>query len=231
MDTSKNNSIKNWLDDDKPREKLLAKGAIALSNAELLAILIHNGTKSQSALDLGRTLLHKANNDLNALGKMDVKSMMQVKGIGPAKAITLMAALELGRRRQQFAGLEKQKISSSRDAFEIIFPMIGDKEHEALVVLYLNNANKVTQTEILSYGGLNATIVDIRLILKNALLHVAPKIIIAHNHPSGALNPSVADKEITSKLKLAASYLEIQFLDHLIIGHNAYYSFADEGIL
>jgi DNA repair protein RadC len=218
-------AIKYW------REKLMQKGASSLTNAELLAVLINKGTREQSAIDLGRILLQQANNDLNALGKVNIKSIMQLKGIGLAKAVSLLAALELGRRRQQYIGLAKKKICSSNDAFEIINPIIGDKENETLVVLYLNNANKVTQSEILSYGGLNTTIVDIRLILKNALLHLAPKIIIAHNHPSGLLTPSNPDKEITEKLNQAAKFLDIHFLDHLIIGHNAYYSFADEGIL
>lgn len=223
--------IKQWNEDDRPREKMMQKGPAALSDAELLAILIANGTREKTALDLGKELLSLAKNDLNSLGKMDHKTMNQIKGIGPAKAVTLLAALELGRRRQQYTTLEKQKISSSKDAFEILNAYIGDKEHEALAVLYLNNANKVMHAEILSSGGLNATIVDIRIVLKNALLQLTPKLIIAHNHPSGLLVPSQADKDITQKLKQAAALMDIQFLDHLIIGHNAYYSFADEGAL
>lgn len=223
--------IKEWNEDDRPREKMALKGSSALSNAELIAILIANGTREKSAVDLAKEILDFAQNDLNNLARLSLKEMQQIKGIGQAKAISILAALELGRRRQQYMSLEKKKISSSKDAFEILAPMIADKEHEALAVLYLNTANKVTQTEILSYGGLSATIVDIRIILKNALLHLAPKIIIAHNHPSGNMQPSKADKDITEKLKQASSYLEIQFLDHLIIGQDSYYSFADEGYI
>lgn len=222
-------SIKDWNPDDRPREKMMLKGAAALSDAELLAILIANGNKEKSALDLGKELLLLAQNDLNQLGKMDHKKMSSIKGLGPAKSITLMAALELGRRRQMYTSMEKPKISSSKDAFEVIQPIIGDKEQENVVVLYLNTANKVMQSEILSYGGLSATIVDIRIILKNALINLAPKIILAHNHPSGHLQPSKADIDITKKLQQAAQYLDIQFLDHLIIGHNNYLSMADEG--
>lgn len=223
--------IKEWNEDDRPREKMALKGSSALSNAELIAILIANGTREKSAVDLAKEILDFAQNDLNNLARLSLKEMQQIKGIGQAKAISILAALELGRRRQQYMSLEKKKISSSKDAFEILAPMIADKEHEALAVLYLNTANKVTQTEILSYGGLSATIVDIRIILKNALLHLAPKIIIAHNHPSGNMQPSKADKDITEKLKQASNYLEIQFLDHLIIGQDSYYSFADEGYI
>jgi len=223
--------IKEWNEDDRPREKMALKGASALSNAELVAILIANGTKEKSAVDLAKEVLGFAQNDLNQLARLSLREMQTIKGIGSAKAISILAALELGRRRQQYISLEKKKIASSKDAYDIFAPMIADKEHEALAVLYLNTANKVTQTEILSYGGLSATIVDIRIILKNALLLLAPKIIIAHNHPSGNLQPSKADKDITEKLKQAANYLEIQFLDHLIIGQNSYYSFADEGYI
>jgi len=223
--------IKEWNEDDRPREKMALKGSSALSNAELIAILIANGTREKSAVDLAKEILDFAQNDLNNLARLSLKEMQQIKGIGQAKAISILAALELGRRRQQYMSLEKKKISSSKDAFEILAPMIADKEHEALAVLYLNTANKVTQTEILSYGGLSATIVDIRIILKNALLHLASKIIIAHNHPSGNMQPSKADKDITEKLKQASNYLEIQFLDHLIIGQDSYYSFADEGYI
>ncbi len=224
-------SIRNWNEEDRPREKLMAKGTEALTNAELLAILITKGTKEKSALDLARDLLKIADNDLNELGKLSHEIMRQLKGIGPVKAVTIAAALELGRRRQRFTVQEKSKIGGSQDAFDIFNPMIGDHEHEALAILYLNTANKVKHTEVLSHGGLSATVVDIRLILKNALLHAAPKILIAHNHPSGNLTPSQSDKDITRKLQEASKLLDIQFLDHLIIGHNAYFSFADKDML
>jgi len=223
--------IKEWSLEERPREKMMTRGTGALTNAELLAILISKGTKAKSALDLARDLLKIVGDDLNALGKLSHKSMRQLKGIGPTKAITLTAALELGRRRQQYTVLEKSKIGGSQDAFDIFNALIGDHDHEALAILYLNTANKVKHTEVLSHGGLSATVVDIRLILKNALLHAAPKIIIAHNHPSGNLTPSQSDKDITRKLQEASKLLDIQFLDHLIIGHNAYFSFADKDML
>lgn len=157
--------------------------------------------------------------------------MAKIKGIGPAKSVALMAALELGRRRQQFTSQEKKKITSSKDAFDIFNAMIGDREHEALAILYLNTANKIIHSEVLSFGGLSSTIVDVRLVLKNVLQYLATNIILAHNHPSGTLVPSKADKDITHKLREACKHLDVQFLDHLIIGHNTYFSFADEGLI
>lgn len=223
-------SIKNWSKEEQPREKLIARGVGAMTNAELLAILIAKGTRDKSALDLARELLHLADDDLNALGKLDPVAMRQIKGIGMAKAVALAAALDLGRRRQLLEVPIKARVIGSKDAFNIFNAMIGDREQEALAVIFLNTANRVKYSEVISNGGLNATVVDIRLILKTALLYAAPKILIAHNHPSGNLVPSQSDKDITRKLKEASTYLEIQFLDHLIIGHNNYFSFADEGI-
>lgn len=222
--------ITQWHEDDRPREKLLKKGAAALTNAELLAILIQNGTRSKSALDLAKEILQLSQQNLELLGRLTIKEMQTVKGIGAAKAIILQAAMELGRRRQT-EKVVLQAISSSKVAAEMLYPIIMDKPHEAFTIMYLNNANKVIQIEIVSEGGITATVVDIKVILKKALLHLASKIILAHNHPSGNLTPSAADKNITQKIKAAAQTLEIDVLDHIIIGRNEYYSFADEGDL
>jgi len=222
--------INQWHEDDQPREKLMNKGVASLTNAELLAILIQNGTRSKSALDLAKEVLALSQNNLELLGRISIKEMQAVKGIGNAKAIILQAALELGRRRQA-EKVALQSITSSKVAAEMLYPMIMDKPHEAFTIMYLNNANKVIQIEIVSEGGITATVVDIKVILKKALLHLASKIILAHNHPSGNLTPSAADKSITQKIKTAAQTLEIDVLDHLIIGRNEYYSFADEGDL
>lgn len=222
--------ITQWHEDDRPREKLLQKGAAALTNAELLAILIQNGTRSKSALDLAKEILQLSQQNLELLGRLTIKEMQTIKGIGSAKAIILQAAMELGRRRQA-EKVVLQAISSSKVAAEMLYPIIMDKPHEAFTIMYLNNANKVIQIEIVSEGGITATVVDIKVILKKALLHLASKIILAHNHPSGNLTPSTADKNITQKIKAAAQTLEIDVLDHLIIGRNEYYSFADEGDL
>lgn len=222
--------ITQWHEDDRPREKLLQKGAAALTNAELLAILIQNGTRSKSALDLAKEILQLSQQNLELLGRLTIKEMQTIKGIGSAKAIILQAAMELGRRRQA-EKVVLQAISSSKVAAEMLYPIIMDKPHEAFTIMYLNNANKVIQIEIVSEGGITATVVDIKVILKKALLHLASKIILAHNHPSGNLTPSAADKNITQKIKAAAQTLEIDVLDHLIIGRNEYYSFADEGDL
>lgn len=222
--------INQWHEDDQPREKLMNKGVASLTNAELLAILIQNGTRSKSALDLAKEVLALSQNNLELLGRISIKEMQAVKGIGNAKAIILQAALELGRRRQA-EKVALQSITSSKVAAEMLYPIIMDKPHEAFTIMYLNNANKVIQIEIVSEGGITATVVDIKVILKKALLHLASKIILAHNHPSGNLTPSAADKNITQKIKAAAQTLEIDVLDHLIIGRNEYYSFADEGDL
>ncbi|MCH4551540.1 RadC family protein [Aestuariibaculum lutulentum] len=224
-------SIKNWSQDDQPREKLLYKGKSALSDAELVAILIGSGNREESAVALCKRILASVDNNLSALGKLTVKQLMQFKGIGEAKAITIAAALELGRRRRGEEALEKKQISSSLSVFELMQPVIGELQHEEFWIIYLNNSNKVIQKNQLSKGGITGTLVDVRLVLKTALEVGATGLILAHNHPSGTLKPSEADKQITLKLKGAAQSLDIKVLDHLIITENAYFSFADEGIL
>ncbi|WP_299532131.1 DNA repair protein RadC [Ulvibacterium sp.] len=224
-------SIKHWADDDKPREKLVQKGRLALSDAELVAILIGSGSKKESAVELSKRILASVGNNLNELGRLSTKQLRQFKGIGEAKAVTIAAALEIGRRRRVEGILKISKIGNSRDAFELLYPRMGELEHEEFWILYLNNANKVLQTAQLSKGGITGTLVDVRLVMKQALELGAVALILAHNHPSGNLRASKADKEITQKLQLAASALDIKVLDHLIIVQKDYLSFADEKIL
>lgn len=228
---STTNSIKNWAQDDRPREKLLHKGPTALSDAELLAILISSGTRERSALDLARDVLKQADNKLHDLGRLTVEQLQQTKGIGEARAITIAAALELGRRRQMSAGLSRKTIGQSRDAAEILIPLMCDLSHEVFYVLYLNTSNTVIRTEHIGKGGLSSTVADIRIILKSALLNSASKLIVAHNHPSGNLKASREDISMTEKLKQAAELMDIKLLDHLIVGGNDYYSMADEGLI
>ncbi|PJE40780.1 MAG: hypothetical protein CUR32_10330 [Flavobacterium sp.] len=225
-----NFSIKHWSEDDKPREKLMLKGKSVLSDAELIAILIGSGSRNESAVSLSKRILQSVNNNLNALGKLSLKQFMEFKGIGEAKAVTIAAALELGKRRREQALPDFFKITSSKAVFEIMQPLIGDLLHEEFWVLYLNNANKVIYKAQLSKGGITGTIVDVRLIFKLALEHNATSIILSHNHPSGKLVASDADKEITKKLKFAGEQLDIKVLDHIIITEKGYLSFQDEGI-
>lgn len=224
------NSIKNWAVDDRPREKLLLKGPAALSDAELIAILINSGTVAHSALDLARQVLAKVQNNLHDLGRLSVKEL-QVKGVGEARAITIAAALELGRRRQSADILSRTAITSMEEAAEIILPLLNDRTEEAFCVLYLNQANKLLHHEIISQGGITGTVADIRVILKHAILWSANQLIVAHNHPSGNLQPSGADRTLTTKLKEAAGYMDIRLLDHLIIAGGRYLSLQEEGLL
>lgn len=224
-------SIKNWSQDDQPREKLRDKGKAALSDAELVAILIGSGNKDESAVDLSKRILASVDNNLNSLGKLTIKQLMKFKGIGEAKAITIAAALELGRRRRAEDALHQNKISSSESVFELMQPIIGELPHEEFWIIYLNNSNEVLQKNQLSKGGITGTLVDVRLVLKNALEIGATSLILAHNHPSGTLIPSEADKQLTKKLKFAGESLDIKVLDHLIITEKAYFSFADENLL
>jgi DNA repair protein RadC len=224
-------SIKNWAEDDRPREKVLHKGIAALSDAELLAILISSGTRERSAIDLAKDILALAHNSLHELGKLNINELQQTKGIGQARAITIAAALELGRRRQQPDDLQRSKITSSRDAADILLPLLRDLTNEAFVVLFLNQSSKLIKHETISTGGLTATVADVRMILKKALLYHANQFIVAHNHPSGNLQPSNTDKELTRKLKDAAAIMDIKLLDHIIIAGNNYFSFGDEGLL
>lgn len=225
------NSIKNWSEDERPREKMLQKGSGALTDAELLAILISSGTKEKSALDLAREILAQAHNNLHELGRLGVAELQKTKGIGEARAITIAAAMELGRRRQMAEGLQRPTITKSADAAEILIPLMADLNHETFWVLYLNQANKVIRHEMVSNGGLTATVADTRVILKNALLYNSNQIIVAHNHPSGNTRPSEADKQLTHKLSEAASYMDIKLLDHLIICGSTYLSMKDQGII
>nr|WP_294775746.1 DNA repair protein RadC [uncultured Flavobacterium sp.] len=225
-----NFSIKHWAEDDKPREKLILKGKAALSDAELVAILIGSGSRNESAVALSQRILSSVNNNLNALGKMSLKQLTAFKGIGEAKAVTITAALELGRRRRAEETVELYKITSSKAVFEMMQPIIGELLHEEFWVLFLNNSNKVIYKAQLSKGGITGTVVDVRLIFKMALENNATAIILSHNHPSGKLLASEADKEITKKLKFAGEQLDIKVLDHIIITENGYLSFQDEGI-
>jgi DNA repair protein RadC len=221
--------ITNWSEDDRPREKLMLKGKSVLSDAELIAILIGSGSRNESAVDLSKRILASADN-LNTLGKMSISQLMNFKGIGEAKAIAIIAALELGRRRRAEDAVELIKITSSKLVFEIMQPIIGELTHEEFWVLFLNNSNKVISKSQLSKGGITGTIVDVRLVFKLALENGATGLILCHNHPSGNLNPSDADKKITKQIRLAGDSLDVKVLDHLIITETKYYSFVDEGI-
>ena len=224
-------NIKDWDSQDRPREKMMAKGADALTDAELLAILIRSGTVGYNALEVGQSLLRSANGDLNQLARMSHKDMMKTKGLGETKAIGIAAALELGRRRQRTDGNEKRKITSSRDAYDIIGTALYDLLHEEFWAIFLDRANQVIRMTKISQGGIAGTVVDPRLIFKPALENLASGIILVHNHPSGNLRPSQADIDITRKLKIAGTTLEIPILDHLIIAGKSYFSFADDGMM
>jgi len=224
-------SIKNWATDDRPREKLLTKGAAALSNSELLAILINNGSKNRSAVELAKEILKLGSNNLNELGKLTLKELQHVKGIGVAKAITIAAALELGRRRHAAMSLDKPVIKCSRDIAEYLKAALKDYPYEVFAVIFLNRANKINHFEIISRGGLTGTVADPRVILKRALEEDATSIILSHNHPSGNLKPSRADEELTKKITAAALHIDIKVIDHIIVSEEGYFSFADEGIL
>jgi DNA repair protein RadC len=224
-------SIKNWAEDDRPREKLLQKGAPALSNSELLAILINNGSKDKSAVDLAKEIMKLGQDNLTELGKLNLKELQQVKGIGKAKAVTIAAALELGRRRQASGSLDKPVIRSSRDIAAYLQAQLKDYTYEVFAVLFLNRANKINHFEIISRGGLTGTVADPRIILKKALEEEAVSIVLSHNHPSGSLKPSRADEDLTRKIKEAAGYFDIKILDHIIISEEGFYSFSDEGLI
>lgn len=227
----KNNSIKSWAEDDRPREKMLHKGYAALSDTELIAILIQSGTREQSAVDLAREILKLGNHNLSHLGKLTLKDFQKVKGIGEARAITLAAALELGRRRQIGEGMEQKEISSSRAAADILIPLMGDLTQEKFCILCLSMSNKLIHYEFVSSGGLTSTVIDPKIIFKIALQHLTSRLIIAHNHPSGNRRPSTADRQITDKLKEGAKLLDMQLMDHIIIADKKHFSFADEGLL
>lgn len=231
MEENTSFSIKNWNEDDRPREKLLLKGRIALSDAELIAILIGSGSRNESAVSLSQRILAAVGNNLSELGRLSIPELMKFKGIGEAKAISIAAAMELGRRRRTGEALERKKITSSNSVFEYVQPMIGELPHEEFWILYLNNSNKIIKSAQLSKGGITGTVVDVRLAFKEALQLGAVGIILAHNHPSGTLKPSQADIQLTKKIKIAGDSLDIKVLDHLIITEKAYFSFADENML
>ncbi len=224
-------SIKLWAEDDRPREKMLTKGASALSDSELLALLITNGNKEKSAVDLAKEILTSCKNNLHVLAKMSIKDFQKVKGIGMAKSVIITAAMELGRRRDAGNIYELPVIKSSFQIAEYLKTILQDLNHEAFAIIFLNRANKIKHFEIISKGGITGTVADPRLILKKAVEEEATSIILSHNHPSGNLKPSRADEELTQRIKQAASYFDIKVLDHIIVSDEGYFSFADEGIL
>lgn len=224
-------SIRNWAKDDRPREKLLSSGAVNLSNSELLAVLLRSGARDKSAVQLARDLLNHWKNNLGELSKATPNELMKIKGIGLAKAMAIVAALELGRRRQFGRPLEKITVRGSTEIAGYLQSQLRDYRHEVFGVIYMNRANRVKHFEILSEGGITATVADPRIIMRRALEEDAVNIIIYHNHPSGNLKPSNADKQLTAKLKAAAAYLDISLLDHIIVSEEGYYSFADSGEL
>lgn len=224
-------SIKNWAVDDRPREKLISKGRESLSDSELLAILISTGSRNKSAVELAKEILFLGKNNLNELGKVSLKELMSIKGIGQAKAITLAAALELGRRRQTTNFLNKTFIKSSTELAEFLQAKLKDYSYEIFGVVYLNKSNKINHFEIISKGGITSTVVDPRILFKKAFEVEATSIVLCHNHPSGSLRPSRQDEDLTNKIKEAGKYLDIQVLDHLIVSDEGYFSFADEGLL
>lgn len=224
-------NIKSWSPEDRPREKLILKGKSALSEAELLALLIGSGTKTMSAVDLGKKILQHAGNNLHQLARLTVRDLSKVKGIGEAKAMTIVAALELGRRRKESDPEEKPKIGASKDAYELLKCDLLDIPHEEFWVILLNRANRVIKKYQISQGGVTGTVADPKIIFKAALEELASGVILAHNHPSGNLTASQADVDLTKKLTAGGRLLEIQVLDHLIIAGQKYFSFADEGLI
>ncbi len=223
--------IKSWAEDDRPREKLIQKGRSVLSDAELIAILIGSGNREMSAVELSKFVLSQSDNSLNTVAKKTVKDLTRFNGIGEAKAISIIAALELGRRRKSEEILKKVKIASSKDAYQQLFPLMVDKFVEEFWILLLNQNNRVLSKHLISTGGVSGTVADIRIILKKAIDELASGIILSHNHPSGNTQPSQADRKLTRKIMEAAQWMDVKVLDHIIIGDEDYYSFADEDTL
>lgn len=221
--------IKCWAEDDKPREKLLLKGKSSLSDAELLAIILGSGTRNESAVGLSKRILKTTNNSLNSLSKLSFQQLCSFNGIGPAKAISIIATLELAKRKKEELVVELPKIITTKTVFELMHPLLGDLPHEEFWVIYLNNSNHVVHKAQISKGGITGTVVDVRIILKVALEYHALSFILCHNHPSGKLFPSEADIEITNKIKIAAKQLDILLVDHMIVTELGYYSFAEDG--
>ncbi len=231
MDKTKNKSIKNWAEDDRPREKLLLKGASALSNAELIAILIGSGNTEESAVELSQRILKDSKDNLSDLARLDIADLIKYRGIGEAKAVTITAALEIGRRRSATLQNENPTITNSKDAYSILIKDLADLNYESFYIMLLNQANKVIKTERISDGGITSTLVDPKKIFKKAIDKYASGIILAHNHPSGQLKPSENDIALTKKLQNGAKLLDISIIDHIIVGDGKYFSFADEGLL
>lgn len=226
-----NYSIRQWAKDERPREKLLEKGAQTLTNSELIAILLGHGTRNRTAVELAQDVLNLGKNSLSGLARRSVKELMKVRGIGEAKAITIAAALEIGRRRQAQASQEKACVSSSTEVASYLQALLKDYSHEVFGVLFLNRSNRINHFQIISEGGITGTVADPRIILRKALEEEAVSLILCHNHPSGSLRPSRADEELTYKIREASSYFDIKVLDHIIVSEEGYYSFADEGKL
>jgi DNA repair protein RadC len=231
MNRYNSQALTTWAVEDRPREKVMANGVQYLSDSELLAILLGSGTKNITAVELARQILKEAGNSLQTLGRQGIGDLVRIKGVGPAKAITLLAAMEMGRRRAGMQHPEKIPVKSSETVFRLFHPLLGDLEHEEFWLLMLNRANRVLGRYKVSQGGLSGTVIDTRIILKKALDSLSSSIIVCHNHPSGNNQPSDADVKITEKLKKAAEMLEIKLLDHLIIADKSYFSFADEGLI
>jgi DNA repair protein RadC len=223
-------SIKDWSEDDRPREKMISMGAEALSSAEILAILINNGTRSKSALDLAKELLGQNGNSLHSLSRMTLKDLQAIKGIGPAKAVTIKAALQLAVKKEQEI-LMRETVKSSKDILDYLRKRLAHENREHFIVMYLNRRNRVVAHEVLSSGGITGTVVDTRLLIRRALEEHATALILSHNHPSGNYKPSPQDKDLTKKIKSAAALFDISILDHVIVSDEGYYSFADEGEL
>jgi DNA repair protein RadC len=224
-------TIKEWSPEDRPREKMLLKGKASLSDAELVAILLGSGTGSLSAVDVAKNILQHAGNNLHTLGRLTVKDLVRIRGIGEARAVTVVAALELGRRRKDSSPEERPKITGSKDAYELLNGDLQDLPHEEFWILLLNRANRVIKKCQISQGGVAGTVADPKIIFKLAIDELASGMIIAHNHPSGNLSASQADMQLTQRLREAGKLLEIQVLDHLILAGHKYFSFADEGLL
>lgn len=233
MENSEKNisSIRNWPEDQRPREKMEKHGVEVLSNSELLAIIINKGRKERSAIQVAQDVLSLVSNNLNELGKLSVNKLTKVSGIGSVKAITILAAMELGRRRNAENILDRIKLVTSKETAAFLREILKDYPYEVFAVVFLNRALKVKNYKIISRGGLTGTVADPRVILKHAIDEGATSIILSHNHPSGSLNPSRADKELTFKIKQAASFLDIIVSDHIIVGDEGYFSFADEGLI
>lgn len=231
MELEKRLTIREWAEDDRPREKLLNKGATALSEAELLAILISSGNKEESAVELCKRILSDNHNNLNELARLSISDLEKYKGIGEAKAISIVAALEIGKRRKTTEVLDRKKITQSSDLFELFEPILQDLNHEEFWVSFMNGANKVLDTKRLTQGGMRQTVVDVPMLLRMGLERSAHAIAVAHNHPSGENYPSKEDLSITQKIKTGCEAVGIRILDHIIIAGGKYYSFADEGKL